>query len=96
MLDFTTRKKKKYMVKLHDGFVAILPMPSKGVFDNMIAAQDMADIDEVYDLLVVIINQNQKKKYSREKIEAMFDFEDAVELLKDYIGFVTGVVSDPN
>lgn len=96
MLDFTTRKKKKYKVKLHDGFIAVLPMPSKGVFDKMIAAQNMDDINEVYDLLAVIINQNQKKKYSHEKIEKMFDFDDAVELLKDYLGFVKGVVSDPN
>lgn len=96
MLDFTTRKKKKYMVKLHDGFVAVLPMPSKKIFDQLTAAQEMSDIGEVYSLLTAIINQNKKKKYSFQKISAMFDFEDAVELLKDYLGFVKGVVSDPN
>lgn len=96
MLDFTKKKKKKYMVKLHDGFVAILPVPDKGVFDKMISYQDMTDADEMYELLGIVINQNQKKKYSREKIEAMFDLDDAVKLLKDYLNFVTGVVSDPN
>lgn len=96
MLDFTKKEKKKYKVKLHDGFVAILPMPDKGVFDKMISYQDMTDFSEAYELLGIIINQNQKKKYSRAKIEAMFDLDDAVELLKDYLNFVTGVVSNPN
>ena len=66
MLDFTTRKKKKYMVKLHDGFVAVLPMPSKKIFDRLTAAQEMSDIGEVY------------------------------SLLKDYLGSVKDVVTDPN
>ena len=48
MLDFTTRKKKKYMVKLHDGFVAILPMPDKEMFDKLVAAQDMENVNDVY------------------------------------------------
>ena len=96
MLDFTTRKKKKYMVKLHDSFVAILPMPNKEMFDKMVAAQDMENVNDVYELLTAIINQNKKKKYSFQKVSAMFDFEDAVGLLKDYLEFVKGVVSDPN
>lgn len=96
MLDFTTRKKKKYMVKLHDGFVAILPMPDKEMFDKLVAAQDMENVNEVYSLLTAIINQNKKKRYSQQKIEDMFDFADAVELLKDYLGFVKDVVTDPN
>ena len=96
MLDFTTRKKKKYMVKLHDGFVVVLPMPSKKIFDRLTAAQEMSDIGEVYSLLTAIINQNKKRRYSQQKIEDMFDFEDAVELLKDYLGSVKDVVTDPN
>lgn len=96
MLDFTTRKKKKYRVKLHDGFVAILPMPDKKMFDRMVAAQGMESVNDVYELLTAIINQNNKRKYSFQKISEMFDFEDAVELLKDYLEFVKGVVSDPN
>ena len=96
MLDFTTRKKKKYTVKLHDGFVAILPMPDKEMFDKLVAAQDMENVSDVYELLTAIINQNKKKKYSFQKISKMFDFEDAVGLLKDYLEFVKGVVSDPN
>lgn len=96
MLDFTTRKKKKYTVKLHDGFVAVLPMPSKKIFDQLTAAQEMNDIGEVYFLLTTIINQNKKRRYSQQKIEDMFDFADAVELLKDYLGFVKDVVTDPN
>lgn len=96
MLDFTTRKKKKYTVKLHDGFVAVLPTPSKKIFDQLTAAQEMSDIGEVYSLLTAIINQNKKKRYSQQKIEDMFDFADAVELLKDYLGFVKDVVTDPN
>lgn len=96
MLDFTTRKKKKYMVKLHDSFVAILPMPNKEMFDKMVAAQEMSDIGEVYSLLTAIINQNKKRRYSQQKIEDMFDFADAVELLKDYLGSVKDVVTDPN
>ena len=96
MLDFTTRKKKKYMVKLHDGFVAVLSMPSKKIFDRLTAAQEMSDIGEVYSLLTAIINQNKKRRYSQQKIEDMFDFADAVELLKDYLGSVKDVVTDPN
>ncbi len=96
MLDFTTRKKKKYMVKLHDGFVAVLPMPRKKIFDRLTAAQEMSDIGEVYSLLTAIINQNKKRRYSQQKIEDMFDFADAVELLKDYLGSVKDVVTDPN
>ena len=96
MLDFTTRKKKKYMVKLHDGFVAVLPMPSKKIFDRLTAAQERSDIGEVYSLLTAIINQNKKRRYSQQKIEDMFDFADAVELLKDYLGSVKDVVTDPN
>lgn len=96
MLDFTTRKKKKYMVKLHDSFVAILPMPNKEMFDKMVAAQDMENVNDVYELLTAIINQNKKRRYSQQKIEDMFDFADAVELLKDYLGSVKDVVTDPN
>ena len=96
MLDFTTRKKKKYMVKLHDGFVAVLPMPIKNIVDRLTAAQEMSDIGEVYSLLTAIINQNKKRRYSQQKIEDMFDFADAVELLKDYLGSVKDVVTDPN
>ncbi len=96
MLDFTQAKKKKFTVKLHDGFIALLPMPSKAIFDKMMAMESIENSDEIYDLIKTIINQNQKKKYSAEKINAMFDFEDAVEFIKEYIGFVTDRTSDPN
>lgn len=56
----------------------------------------MSDIGEVYSLLTAIINQNKKRRYSQQKIEDMFDFADAVELLKDYLGSVKDVVTDPN
>lgn len=96
MLDFTQRKKKKYVAKLHDGFVVLLPMPSKAIFDKMIAMEGIKKSDEIYDLLLVIINQNQKKKYSTEKIKAMFDIEDAIVFINDYINFVMDKTSDPN
>ena len=71
-------------------------MPSKKIFDRLTAAQEMSDIGEVYSLLTAIINQNKKRRYSQQKIEDMFDFADAVELLKDYLGSVKDVVTDPN
>lgn len=96
MLDFTHRKKKKLTVKLHDGFIAVLPMPSKAIFDRMMDIQDIKKTDEIYELLKIIINQNQKRKYSTQKINSMFDFEDAVEFIKEYINFAKGAISDPN
>lgn len=68
MLDFTTRKKKKYTVKLHDGFVAVLPMPSKKIFDQLTAAQETSDIGEVYSLLTAIINQNKREDIRSRKL----------------------------
>lgn len=96
MLDFTQKKKKKLPVKLHDGFVALLPMPSKAIFDEIIDVGDIKNADGMYKLVEMIVNQNQKKKYTAETINKMFDFEDATEFVKEYIKFVTEVTSSPN
>ena len=50
----------------------------------------------MYKLVEMIVNQNQKKKYTAETINKMFDFEDATEFVKEYIKFVTEVTSSPN
>jgi predicted glycosyltransferase len=96
MLDFTQRKKKKLPVKLHDGFVVLLPMPSKAIFDKITNIEHIKKADEIYETVRIIINQNPKRKYSIEKINSMFDLEDAVEFIKEYVNFTTGVISDPN
>ena len=96
MLDFTQRKKKKLPVKLHDGFVVLLPMPSKAIFDKITNIETIEGTNEIFDIVRTIINQNPKKKYSVEKISEMFDLEDAVEFIKEYVNFTTGVISDPN
>lgn len=96
MLDFTQRKKKKLPVKLHDGFVVLLPMPSKSIFDKITNIETIEGANEIFDIVRTIINQNPKKKYSVEKISEMFDLEDAVEFIKEYVNFTTGVISDPN
>ncbi|HBF66491.1 MAG TPA: hypothetical protein DDW34_13070 [Clostridium sp.] len=96
MLDFTQKKTKRFDVKLHDGFVAFIPMPNKGAFDKIMSLNNTSNSGDIYELLTTVINQNAKKKYSIATIEKMFDFEDAIKFIKSYTEFVTGVISDPN
>lgn len=99
MLDFSSRKKKYYDLKLHDGTKLSLPTPTMKVFDSMFEIyknSDSVDIDTMRQLLLEILSSNKQGiKITDEQIQA-FDVEDLYELLMSYVKFVQGVLADPN
>lgn len=96
MLDYTKKKKKKFEVKLYDGSIVKIPMPTKKVFDMLVSMEGNSDTDTLYEAVTMIINSNGTKIYEDDEIEGMLDYEDVGEFIHSYVEFVKGATNDPN
>lgn len=106
MLDFTTANKKFLNVKLIDGNVIMVRMPTKKIFDELIDLEDnlrnldmgnREQIEEVYNITARVLSNNlQNKEITNEYLSEIFDVEDITILFNSYINFVQGRASDPN
>lgn len=106
MLDFTKVQKRVLNVKLADGNVILVRMPTKRMFDliiemqNTLSALEIANteqVDYVYQMAAELLSNNlQGKKIEKEYVEKLFDIEDIMIFFNAYVDFVTGQTSDPN
>ena len=106
MLDFTKVQKRVLNVKLADGNVILVRMPTKRMFDliiemqNTLSALEIANteqVDYVYQMAAELLSNNlQGKKIEKEYVEKLFDIEDIQILFEAYVNFVAGQTSDPN
>lgn len=106
MLDFTKVQKRVLNVKLTDGNVILVRMPTKHMFDvliemqNTLAELEIANAEQVeyvYQMAAELLSNNrQGKKIEKEYVEKLFDIEDIQILFEAYVNFVAGQTSDPN
>lgn len=104
MLDYTKIKKKTLSVKLFDGTTLLLVMPKKKTYEKMVATKsldveilDEESINDIYELVAEILSNNTRKiKYTPEEAGDMFDMDDVLILLQEYMSFAGEVENDPN
>ena len=104
MLDYTKVKKKTLSVKLFDGTTLLLLMPKKKTYEKMASTKsldvetlDKESINDIYELIAEILSNNTRKaKYTSEQVGEMFDMDDVLMLLNEYMNFAAEVESDPN
>lgn len=104
MLDYTKVKKKTLSIKLFDGTTLLLVMPKKKTYEKMAATKsldvetlDEESINDIYELVAEILSNNTRKvKYTSEQVGDMFDMDDVLMLLEEYMSFAGEVENDPN
>ena len=106
MLDFTKVKTRVLNLKLTDGNVILVRMPTKHMFDvliemqNTLAELEIANAEQVeyvYQMAAELLSNNrQGKKIEKGYVEKLFDIEDIQILFEAYVNFVAGQTSDPN
>ena len=95
MIDLGSKKRKLYFIKLKDGKVLKIKMPTRSMlvdlinFRNMDADNDLEIMEELYDFMLKIFNRNENGRvFKAEEIENMFDDVNlAIYVLKDYMNF---------
>lgn len=95
MIDLGSKKRKLYFIKLKDGKVLKIKMPTRSMlvdlinFRNMDADTDLEIMEELYDFMLKIFNRNENDRvFTTEEIEDMFDdINLAIYVLKDYLNF---------
>ncbi|MGI5881295.1 MAG: hypothetical protein ACOX6L_12090 [Syntrophomonadaceae bacterium] len=100
MLDFSKRKKRYFDFKLHDETLLSLPVPTLGMFDNMLGAIDTATGAASYDslrkVLFDILSSNRQRVVITDEHIMTFDLDEIIELLLAYTAFTNEVAADPN
>ena len=104
--DFNALKKKHMRVILPDAkkTTLLVTTPNKSTFDSFVNIKntldaDMGDeaINELYDILTKILNQNiNKLEFSIHDVAEMFDFEDIIAFIKAYTQFISEVTGSKN
>ena len=68
-----------------------------GLKGNLTAEASIDSMDEIYDICVKIMNRNKAGKIiTKEFLEDIFDFEDVLIFLKEYMRFVGEVAGRKN
>ena len=101
MLSFKNIKKKCMPVEFVDGTMVSVYLPTKAIFDNMIAMDtekmQNTDVSEFYQIVAELISRNaENKKITAEYLEKTLDFEDLKLLYTAYSEFVLEVMNSPN
>ncbi len=104
MLDYTKTQKKTFPIKFMNGTTVLVTMPKKKTFEKM-ASLSSADtenltpetIGDLYSIAAEILSCNmQKKSFTAEDVDEMFDIEDVIMLFNEYMGFVGSNIDNPN
>ncbi len=105
MLDFTSREKKFLTVKLSENTTVFLRTPKKALYTELknlkTRLENKDDVTDEYDEILSItrkiLSENvQKKTFTQDEVEEMFDIDDAACLITEYTKFIGGILSNPN
>ncbi len=101
---FRNVKKKFHAVELWDGTKVMLKYPSYGDFNAILNLTKLADgnysqaiLDDLAGLTARLLSNNlEGHKVTADDVKNNLGVEDIMAFFQDYIGFVNGLVKDPN
>ncbi|MDL2252664.1 hypothetical protein LJC49_01140 [Ruminococcaceae bacterium OttesenSCG-928-I18] len=103
---FKKAKPSLFTIELIDGKKLLVKMPKKRVFEQMSALDELdekgASVDEqmlaISCVLAEILSNNMSgMQFSADDIDEMFDFEDKMNLFREYQEFMSSVTeTNPN
>ena len=103
VLDFNTRKKEYFTVKLHDEKKTVLMIgtPTKAVLDEFKAldvdSTDETDLSEIYRVCAKVMSFNKGGiKITAKYLEDLFDLDDITAFFNAYSSYINGVTSAKN
>lgn len=90
MIDLTRQVESTYEIKMHTGDILHINKPKQKLLKRLTAMETLTDsdmaIDEIYNILLTILNNNREgKKYTLSDIEDVITLDIALIILKDYI-----------
>lgn len=102
MLDLTTvtKSKKLYEIKMPDGQVLTLKMPTQKLLMKLVDMQKnledpMTAISQLVAIVTEIFNLNtQGKKFTDEDVESMLDLNTVMLVIKDYFETTTKTLGE--
>lgn len=107
VLDFNEIKKQYFTVKLADdkGTTLLICTPTKGILDEFLTMKDSLSADamedealtELYSIVAKIMSRNKAGiKITKEKVSALFDFEDVLIFIRAYAEFIGEIANSKN
>ena len=105
MLDYTSREKKFLSVKLVNGKTLFLGIPKKKLFSKLVSIEKKlkntagyeSDYDEILSIAAEVLSTNKNgTSFSADEVDEIMDIEDVSLLIKEYVKFAGGIVSNPN
>ena len=95
-LNLKELKRLTMKVTLNDDTVVNVKIPTKHIFDELKSAKS-ADPNEYYRMAFTILNHNtENKKFTKDEIETMFDYQDVVMLVVSYGNFCREIANSKN
>lgn len=97
MLDISALKTRTFDVKLTHNVTVSMKPPKIKMLRKIIKAAKKDDVDSVLEAVAMLLNQNKNgKKLSRDWIEENIDVVEMRYILKKYFEWVNSIKNDPN